>query len=462
MLYRGRWADEDVAGLVQSVRYVPSRTAHVVDVQEMRRLNQELFAVKRGKRKENKWFDIAEVRVVQDAVYVPTQDAYRVDGARDGYAYVPRMDDEARQEANEEYRQLKTSMLRTTTLVGLAGTFAGAIISPSAVALPFAYGSLASLFYLTLLQRGVDSVGAPPSFPARLLGLRFAVPILPFLALSITRGNSPFQWFGSVSKSDALSVVLGLLTYKVPIFIRTAGEFVDGLAEIELGKTGMVGTVAMMTAKQIKSRRDAPIEEQAPPSETASPVFIFAGPSGVGKNTLIRLLMEKDGSQFDYSVSHTTREIRAGEEDGRDYNFVSTDEFERMITEGQFIEYAKVHGNYYGTSFQAVNAVRKEGKVCILDLDVQGVDTVRSKQQLPWQPRFIWIAPPSIDDLKQRLKARGTETDETIQTRLNTAMREISYAATNNVFDITIINDNLDAAYKELEGFIDDELLLFQ
>lgn len=459
VLYQGRWAEEDAAGLVESIQFVPERSAHIVDVLTMRRVASDLFAVTRGKNRVNTWFDVADVRLVPDAQYVPEQDAYRVAGARDGYAVVKPLDDAARARAQEEYRALKQMLLAITGTAGFVGTLGSGAIFGLETARAYGYGALGSIVYLAMLQGGVDTVGEP-SLSARLFGLRFIVPVLPFLILAFQKVGAVevSQLLGSVNRAEALALVLGLLTYKVPLIGKTAGEFVDGLAEIEMGKTGMVGTVASMTARQIKKQRDkgkdAVIEDQGENSQ--KPVFVFAGPSGVGKSTLIHRLLDQNPNFFDFSVSHTTRSQREGEIDGVDYNFVTAEKFEEMIANNDFVEYAQIHGFYYGTSYAAVDAAVNDA-FCILDLDVQGVEALRERGDAPWAPRFIWIAPPSISALRERLQSRGTETEETLKTRLDTATRELSYAATNAIFDLTIINDDVDAAYEELAGFIKTE-----
>ncbi|CDF41056.1 unnamed protein product [Chondrus crispus] len=465
VLFAGRWSQEDALGLVSGVRFIESRGSHVVDIVELRRISSDLFAIPsaRARRKgPARWMDVADVRVASDAEYVPTQDAYRVTGMNDGYAPVAPLDPEAREKADREYAKLKRELLVETQVVGVAGTVLAALALGPRVGGAFAAGSLASTVYLAMLQGGVDAVGKE-GLAARLLGLRFAVPIVPFLALAVVNGGlkgGVENLLGSIGKQEALAIVIGLLTYKVPLFTRTGSEFVDGLADFEMGKTGMVGTVAGLAARRIKKNRDGEPGETEEGGQEARPVIVFSGPSGVGKSTLMHRLMDEYPGRFDYSVSHTTREKREGEEDGVDYNFVQTEDFEKMIEEGQFVEYARVHGKYYGTSYDAVNAVLSLGNACILDLDVQGVDALWNKSGLDWDARLVWIAPPSLEALEERLLQRGTETSETLKIRLDTATREISYAATNSVFDFTIINENEDEAYGELRDYINKELPL--
>ncbi len=145
---------------------------------------------------------------------------------------------------------------------------------------------------------------------------------------------------------------------------------------------------------------------------TALQPIVIAGPSGVGKGTLVKKLMEKYPACFGFSVSHTTRAPRPGETHGVHYNFVSKDTMLKAIENKEFIEYAHVHSNIYGTSIAAVDKVIDEGKVCILDIDIQGVESVK-KSHL--KCKYLFITPPSKTDLEQRLRGRNTETEDKIQ-----------------------------------------------
>lgn len=199
-------------------------------------------------------------------------------------------------------------------------------------------------------------------------------------------------------------------------------------------------------------------EPQAPTDEPVRPLVI-AGPSGVGKGTIIQMLMKEYPSTFGFSVSHTTRAPREGEQDGVHYHFTDRSTMAAMIAAGDFLESADVHGNYYGTSKAAIAAVAAKNQICILDIDVQGVQQVR-KAALEPSPIFIFINPPSLEELESRLRGRGTETEDKIQKRLSNARSEMDYAAAEDGanFDYVFVNDVLADCYDSIKTFIEPNL----
>jgi len=184
-------------------------------------------------------------------------------------------------------------------------------------------------------------------------------------------------------------------------------------------------------------------------------VIVIVGPSGVGKSTLIKRLMTQYAGRFGFSVSHTTRAPRPGEKDGVHYNFTTTTRMKECIADGAFIEHAEVHGNFYGTSFEAVECVVNSGRICLLDIDVQGAVQMK-KSSLNAVSEYIFIAPPSIDVLEERLRGRGTEKEEKIQLRLENARKEISFAEEKpNFFGAVLVNNDLDLCYKQFQRFME-------
>ncbi|CAG5128839.1 unnamed protein product, partial [Candidula unifasciata] len=183
--------------------------------------------------------------------------------------------------------------------------------------------------------------------------------------------------------------------------------------------------------------------------------IVVSGPSGGGKSTLLTKLFDEFKGCFAFSISHTTRKPRPGEINGKDYHFVSREDFEKMIAENQFLEYAEFSGNLYGTSKKSVSDISKSGLLCVLDVEINGVKSIK-KSDLQPTPRFIFIKPPSLDVLKARLESRGTETPESLQKRLDTAKEALDYASEPGAYDYVINNDNLEVAYETFKSILKD------
>lgn len=176
-------------------------------------------------------------------------------------------------------------------------------------------------------------------------------------------------------------------------------------------------------------------------------VFIISAPSGSGKSTLVsRLLNEVPGVTF--SVSYTTRKPRGLEEDGSAYHFIGREEFEQRIAADEFLEFAEVFGNYYGTHCGVLERARSEGKDLVLDIDVQGAAQLR--KQIP-DAVTIFILAPSRESLEQRLRARGQDKEEVIRRRLADAAKEIS---NYDLYDYVLVNDDLDEAAETLKSIV--------
>jgi guanylate kinase len=173
-------------------------------------------------------------------------------------------------------------------------------------------------------------------------------------------------------------------------------------------------------------------------------ILILSGPSGAGKSSLIKKIEDQIGAYY-FSISTTTRPMRKGELDGVHYHFVSEEQFENDIADENFLEYAVVHGNYYGTSIKPVKKALKEGKLVLFDIDVQGHDAVQNR--LSDISTSVFITTPTLKELEHRLIARGTDQQEIIDKRIEMAKREVQRICE---YDYLIINDDLDAAAKVL------------
>ncbi|KAK1896552.1 Guanylate kinase [Dissostichus eleginoides] len=222
---------------------------------------------------------------------------------------------------------------------------------------------------------------------------------------------------------------------------------------------------------------------------------VLSGPSGAGKSTLMKRLMKEHEGIFGFSVSHTTRNPRPGEEDGKglnslpmllgatlfavadvyssedlesslschnesettdkDYHYTTREVMQEGIDKGDFIENAEFSGNLYGTSKAAIQDVIDKNLMCILDVDIQGVRRIKETEL---NPIYISIQPPSMDILEKRLRDRQTETEESLQKRLEAARIDMELSNEPGVFDVVIINDDLERAYEELRDILSDEI----
>ncbi|KAL8822023.1 MAG: hypothetical protein Q9223_000014 [Gallowayella weberi] len=210
------------------------------------------------------------------------------------------------------------------------------------------------------------------------------------------------------------------------------------------------------------------------------PIVIF-GPSGAGKSTILKRLFAAHPSKFGFSVSRelspplsspshtqdikisnngwgsekidTTRTPRSGERDGIEYNFTTQESFLKLVDEGGFIEHAQFGGNHYGTSVKAVKDVAEEGKICVLDIEMEGVKQVK---RTDLHARFLFLAPPSIEVLEQRLRGRGTEDEDSLKKRLDQAAKEMAFSQEKGVHDKIVVNDDVEKAFKEVEEWVVD------
>lgn len=206
--------------------------------------------------------------------------------------------------------------------------------------------------------------------------------------------------------------------------------------------------------QQQKSFYQSHHDEQYSATALNRPIVI-CGPSGSGKSTLLKRLLKEHQSNFAFTVSHTTRKPRKGEQDGREYYFITQDQMKTMIENKEFVEYTEFSGNYYGTSKKAVQDALKTGKIFILEVDIEGVKTLNSNKSSELDPLFIFIKPPSKQMLIQRLSSRGTESEASLKKRLDRADEEIEFADNGNVkFDLVLVNDDLEQTYHNLKSFL--------
>jgi guanylate kinase len=176
-------------------------------------------------------------------------------------------------------------------------------------------------------------------------------------------------------------------------------------------------------------------------------LYVIAAPSGAGKTSLVKALMERE-PRLRFSVSYTTRKARANEIDGRDYHFITPARFQEMVERGEFLEHARVFDNFYGTGVQAVRDSLASGALVLLEIDWQGARQVR--ERLP-DARTIFILPPTRRSLEERLHARSTDSEAVIERRLQDARRDIGHW---NEFDFVVVNDRFDQALEDLHAIV--------
>ncbi|CAM4248908.1 guanylate kinase [Listeria booriae] len=182
-------------------------------------------------------------------------------------------------------------------------------------------------------------------------------------------------------------------------------------------------------------------------------LIVLSGPSGVGKGTVRKAVFDDPTTSFEYSISMTTRKPREGEVDGVDYYFRTKEQFEQAIQDGKMLEYAQYVGNYYGTPLDYVEEILADGKDVFLEIEVQGALQVR--QAMP-DGIFIFLTPPDLSELKNRIIGRGTESMDVVEERMTEARKEIEMM---NSYDYAVVNDIVDNAVQKIKGIVQTEHL---
>ena len=463
-----KWQGEYDLAQVDFVQFIESRQAYDVDVRKLKAIGGGLYTLPGGlSRPPAERVDVAKLGRI-DAEFVSDRDAYLVDESELRFT-APKTDVDALAEGLAEYKELKARLLIEAAIVGAAISAALLPTLGSEIAATFFAGVGAGVAYLLLLESESDALGAdepPPKAIALAASARLAVPLVlvSLLAAGNLVGGRATSALSTVPKEQFFAGVAGFLSYKLPLLARQFARAIQELSQegaqapVEKGglSTGSLGMMVRLAkeSKEAKARAAEAAEgEEAKAAANAPRQVVLCGPSGVGKSTLIAKLVEAAPAALSFSVSSTTRPPRAGEADGVDYNFVSAAAFDEMVAAGEFIEWAQVGDHKYGTSVGAIEQVTADGRVCLLDVDVQGVKALRTQPAL--RPFYVWVAPPSLDALRQRLTGRGTEAPDEVERRLARAVSEVEFALTDRGFDLTLINGDLDTAFDELRGALE-------
>ena len=180
-------------------------------------------------------------------------------------------------------------------------------------------------------------------------------------------------------------------------------------------------------------------------------LIIVAAPSGAGKSSFVERISKEDPRLVDI-ITFTTRSIRKGESEGMPYHFLDSDDFQKKVQEGFFVEWAQVHNNFYGTSFNSINEVWEQGRCAIMDIDIQGVQTFKAKFE---DTKTVFILPPSIDELRRRITKRDGGVPKDIEVRMANAQKELLEASK---FDYQIVNDNFEESYAQFKKIVEELL----
>jgi guanylate kinase len=383
-------------------------------------------------RRKRTWFKLSEITVV-NSKKLP-QDTYFIEDAN-SMRSAP-LEEVPLKAENDiiEYDSLKKNWLRKVVVIDLLG-FTLISFGSLRLAVDFSWGSIFGFLYLRLLMDRVDNLGKD-SINFMRSAISSTRLLLPFAAIGAQLVFSSAVADGSISSLSAWNIIftmVGFSSYRMPVLFPTGMTLFHSLQTLSKNTE---------TDKKFLSSKSM---------EKLPSCIVLAGPSGVGKSTFIRKLLYDFPNIFGFSISHTTRLPREHEKDGISYYFISKEKFLEDVSNGKFIEYAQVHGNFYGTSFESVNRVVENRKICLLDLDIQGVQAVKKSSM---RAMFIWIAAPSMEALESRLRKRKSETEESIQARLSTAKEEILFALRSGIFDYTVINDDFDRAYEDLKSLL--------
>jgi guanylate kinase len=472
VLFPGKWPGQRYFGIVEEVTTRDKSQISTVDIQPLERLgrtNKYVIDV----RKKSVWRRGDELTPCDPVEYDEQNKIWLLPMVPSSTKPNPvkQPSPAARDHSLKEYARLKRWLMQGTLTTAALGTSYYVIRNGVAEALAFAAGSAASLLYLTLLQRSVDRLRpayleieeevtehasneaserppAAPAFPV----VRYALPFLLILGLFLVQK-------GSLTPREVFACILGFLSYKIPLWYVSIREYIDAAREHSAGTktsplaSGEADSHGLLRAlpQKVYPVRNLPNLSKTPPPVEA---IVVTGPSGVGKSTLIARLLAEFPDHLGYSVSTTTRAPRPGEVNGVSYHFVSKEKFLADVAAGKFIEHACVYGNYYGTTVDAVRAVTQASppRICLLSLDLQGVQTMMSGQSL--EAFFVWIAPPSLAELERRLRERETESPADLHRRLDAARQEMEFAEKSANFDVRIVNDDFEVAYNKLRRVV--------
>mmetsp|Transcript_82077 Transcript_82077/g.145484 ORF Transcript_82077/g.145484 Transcript_82077/m.145484 type:complete len:586 (+) Transcript_82077:13-1770(+) len=421
----GKWQDEFIYGQVDFLQKIGGKEKTVeAEVIPLEEIGDGLFRVPM-KRKRLR-MDIKEVTKMK-GTYVKEKDAYQLRIPKQVYKPKP-VDPEVLARDLAQYAELKAELLKIAAACGAIGTLGAIVRYGPDTAFSFACGSLASLIYLGLLETNVDVFGSGAPIISAVAGLRFLAPAIAFGLLIarqayVNNGEISFdlaslQNAPLIPKEQLPPLVAGLLTYKGGLALRNFGTIFDDLMReenktlpIEPDSVGFSGYGMM--AKAFKKGLKSSVNEVQQSVTTATPAVVrgqvvaIAGPSEESKRKFIARLLRESPDKYDITVACTTRDPREGEVNGTDFTFLDDEQFTAMVEDNQFIEASKMGDIRFGNSVAAVQAVSTSGKVCLMDLDVKDIPSLKRRSEL--STVAIWVPPPTEQGDASSLKALAKE-----------------------------------------------------
>mmetsp|Transcript_34922 Transcript_34922/g.44543 ORF Transcript_34922/g.44543 Transcript_34922/m.44543 type:complete len:554 (-) Transcript_34922:290-1951(-) len=456
--FDGKWKDEISIGKIRNLQYIESRNQWIADVLPLKDIGENIYSAKRGSGTEV--FDVADLKPVRN-FYVRSSDGYKViftkekipavfsDKYRlDGFELPkPKVDSVVWQQTAQEYEELKNRLLKDTAIFGAVGAAIATGVQGAEDGLIFALGVATSLLYVVLLGKKADSVGRPSSVDDQLGNSRFFLPFLLIGVLALKHAvfhdYETQSFLQTVPKDQFGAAILGFLSYRIPLLFREISSAADGDELLSL----MPGSIGQ-AAKLAKDQKNAP-KPKAIAKEV--PVVLVSGPKLLGRTQLVSRFIQQDSRFF------TPTWVTDRPADDSSFNFVQSEEFQKLEESGAFMSTYEEGGYNYGLRGDDLKDATAEGKVCILDaspslvrsaLKVEGISIIA-----------IWVSLDTLDAIEARIsnslqglqEELGDRFSTRFQTEVDGAIKDIEFAVKSGLFEFTIINDDEDKALNKLK-----------
>jgi len=457
VMYPGKWKDgQPIVGRLSFLQYVESRNQWIADVVEFKGIGNGLYRDERGRRKS----DYVDVAVLQPlmASYVRSSDAWKVplkNGQPEPLAPryfidenfslpTPEVDEDKVAQYLEEYEALKFRLLKEAVMFGTAGALVATLTQGVEDGIIFALGAVTGIGYLRLLGRRADQLGSRDV----LSNVRFLLPVFLVLGLAlrhIVLDGEPLKPFELVPKDQIVCAMLGFVSYRVPLlFSEIKGAFSDGqLLEVLPG--------SLAKGAQLVSQMSSSDSEANSALAASASVLLISGPAAAGRGSLVQWMLGSDQRNFVKIVPRTTTRLVSSDEDVIVLDRLA---FESQAQQGAFLAWSEDPedpSELSGYRLQDLKAIAAEGKVCVLDLDVQTADKVTlALEDFPdVEITGAWVSLEKVEDFQERLKAKGLPEDR-IKGELKTVLGDIEWGIMSGLFDFTLINDDEEKSRRDL------------